>query len=170
MIACSDEVIVGVEVRVVIAASISNHSVHVHAIAQKSSYATEAFHELEAVGRLVSDELDLDAVFFEVKADPVGQRLATDYLKVNTGLGVLKVLGVLLLRGVEQVNLRLVLDGIFNLVSHHFNVFEEHHCLQSSEIQRLHGIVYSEHDQTRVQGNVFEEFANNSFFLNELHV
>ena len=105
-----------------------------------------------------------------MQAEPVSQLLAANRLKVDTRVFILKVLGVLLLRGVEQVNLRLVLDGIFNLVSHHFNVFEEHHCLQSSEIQRLHGIVYSEHDQTRVQGNVFEEFANNSFFLNELHV
>lgn len=66
MIARSDKVVIGVEVRVIIATRVSDHSVHVHAVAQESSDATEAFYELEAVGRLVRNELNLDAVFFEV--------------------------------------------------------------------------------------------------------
>jgi len=146
MIARSDEVVIGVEVRVIIATRVSDHSVHVHAVAQESSDTTEAFDELEAVGRLVRNELDLDAVFLEVQADPVGQRLRIDYFEVNTSLGVLKVLGILLLRGIEQVDLRLVLDWIFNLVPHHLNIFKEHHRFQGAEIQRLHSIIDSEHD------------------------
>ena len=108
--------------------------------------SSDLFYELEAVRRLVRNELDLDAVFLEVQADPVGQRFRIDYFKVNTSLGVLKVLGILLLCGIEKVYFRLVLDRIFNLVPHHLNIFKEHHRFQGAEIQRLHSIIYSEHD------------------------
>ncbi len=74
---CSDEVFIRVEIiSVVVTVSIANNIVKLHLVAEEAANATEALDELEAVGALVCDELDLNAVALVVQAEPVGQLLA----------------------------------------------------------------------------------------------
>lgn len=54
----SYEVLIGVKILIIIAHGVTNDVVDVHAIAQEATDTTEAFDELEAIRRLVRDELD----------------------------------------------------------------------------------------------------------------
>lgn len=147
---CSYEVFLWVEVIIVVAHSITNHIIEVHTVAKEATDTTEALDKLVAVGRLVSDELDGDTIVFVVKAEPVSELLTADDLQVDTCLGVLEVLRVLLLLSIEEEGLGLVLDRVLDLISHNLDVFEEHHCLKRSELQSLHCVFHTESDHSSV--------------------
>lgn len=134
MLMCSDEVLIGVEVVVIVAHGVANHVIHIHLVTKESTDSTETLHELEAVWRLVSDEFDVDTVTLVVQAEPVGEGLTAYDFEVNSGLGVLEVLRVLLLRRVEQEGLSLVLDWVLDLVAHDLHVLEEHHRVEGTEL------------------------------------
>lgn len=66
------------------------------------------------------------------------------------------------------MNLSFVTDGVLDFVSHDFNVLEQHHGLQRAQLEGFHGVFHSEHNHSRIEGNGFEEFADNLFLLQEL--
>ena len=166
----SNEVFLRVEVVIVVAHGVADHIINVDAVPQEATNATEALHKLEAVGRLIGDELNGDTVVFVVEAEPVGQLLAAHNFKVHARLRVLEVLRVLLLLRVEQESFRLILYRVLDLVSHDLNVLEQHHCLKRSELEGLHRILHSKRDHTRVERDLLEEAANDLLLLHELHV
>ena len=131
----SDKVFIRVEVVIIVAHGVANNIIDVDAVPQEAANATKALHKLEAIGRLISDKLDCDTVVFVVKAEPIGQLLAADDLKVDARLGVLEVLRVLLLRRVEQESFRLILYRVLDLISHDLDVFKQHHCLKRSKLR-----------------------------------
>lgn len=166
----SYEVLLGVEVVINVSHSVTNRVVDIDLVAQEATDSTEALHELEAIGRLVCDELDRDTVFFVVQAEPVGQLLAAYNLKIDTSVSVLEVLRVLLLLSVEQENFGLVLYGILDLVPHNFDFFKQHHGLECTELQGLHGVPDSKGDHSRVECDLLKEASNDLLLLHELHV
>ena len=62
----SDEVLLGIEIVIVVAHGATNDLIDIALIAEEAANATESLHKLEAVGRLVRDELDRDTVVFVV--------------------------------------------------------------------------------------------------------
>ena len=105
-----------------------------------------------------------------MKAEPVSQLLTTDNFKVDTCVGILEVLRVLLLLGVQQENLRFVLHRVLDLVPHNFDVFKQHHGLKCSKLQGLHGVLDSKGDHARVECDRLKEAPNDLLLLHELHV
>ena len=167
---CSYEVFLWVEVIIVVAHSITNHIIEIHTVAKEATDTTEALDELVAIGRLVSDELDGDTIVFVVKAEPVSELLTADDLQVDTCLGVLEVLRVLLLLSIEEEGLGLVLDRVLDLISHNLDVFEEHHCLKRSELQSLHCVFHTESDHSSVESDLLKEPSDDLLLLNKLDV
>lgn len=167
----SDEVLVRVEVVVIVVAhSVANDFVDVDAVAQEASNATEAFHKLEAVWRLVRDEFNVDAVFFVVETEPVGKLLAVDNLAIGARFRVLEVLRVLLLLRVQQERLCLILHGVLDLVPHNLNVLKQHHGLERSQLKSLHGVLHTESDHSRIECNLLKESANDFLLLHEFDI
>ena len=166
----SDKVFIRVEVVIVVAHGVANNIIDVDAVPQEATNATESLHKLEAIGRLIGDELDSDTVVFVVKAEPVGQLLAADDFKVDARLGVLEVLRVLLLLRVEQESFRLILYWVLDLISHDLDVFEQHHCLKRSKLEGLHRVLHTKSDHSRVERDLLEEATNDFLLLHELHV
>lgn len=65
----SDEVFLGVEV--FIAHAVTCHVVDVDFVSEEAANATESFAELETIGGLVCDELNINSILLVVHADPV---------------------------------------------------------------------------------------------------
>ena len=119
---CSDEVLIWVEF-VLPAHHVVPDFVQLQLVPQEPADASEALAELEAIRRLISDKLNLDAVLLVVKAQPVSQLLATHRLEVNSRFFVFKVLRVLLLLRVEQKDVGYSSNRVFDFVAVDFYVF-----------------------------------------------
>lgn len=168
---CSDKVLIRVEVIVVVVAhGVPNNVININTIPQETSNSTESLHKLEAIRRLVCDELNVDAVFFVVETEPVGKLLAVDNLTICACLRVLEVLRVLLLRSVKQEGLGLILYGVLDLISHNLNVLKQHHRLKRTELESFHGVLHTESDHSGIECNLLKEFANDFLFLHEFDI
>ncbi len=124
----SDEIGLGIEV-ITSSIGVSNVLVKFDLISQETTDATEALHELEALLRLVCDELNLNSEASVVVTEPLGQRVLLKDVVILPTLLILEVFCVLFLGRVQQNGLGVALDGILKHISVNFEVFEEHHGL-----------------------------------------
>lgn len=164
----SDEVFIRVEV--FLASSVVLDVIKFELVPEEAADASETLAVLEAVGRLVGNELDLDTVGLVVNGEPVCQLFLCDHLKVNAGFPVLEELLVLFLLGVQKKNVRLARHWVLDLVAHDFDVLIEEHHLESADLHRLHRVFDSKHDHACVQCDVFKELSDNLLFLHKLDV
>jgi len=125
---------------------------------------------LEAVRGLIGDKLDVDAVVFVVKAEPIGKSLVADDLEVDARLLILEVLRVLLLLCVQQVHLDLVRYRVLDLVPHDLNVLKKHHGLKSTMLHCLDSVLDTEADHLSVKVDLLEEFSDEFLLVDELHI
>ena len=79
----SDEILIGVEIVIVVAVGVSDDVVELELVTKEASDTTESLDVLETIRGLVSDELDLDAVVFVMKAEPISKLFAALNLKVD---------------------------------------------------------------------------------------
>ena len=145
---CSDEVLIWIEI--ILACGVMCDVIQVQFVPQKSADTSKAFAKLEAIGRLVGNELDFDAVCLVMETDPVGKLLACYDFEVNSSILVLEVLRVLLLLSIKQEDLCFVLDRVFDFVSHDFDVFKKKHGVKGSKFEGLHGVFDSENNHASV--------------------
>lgn len=166
---CSNEVFIGVKI-VIVSCSVPNNVIQFDFVAKEAANATETLAELVAVGALVRDELNVDSIFLVVQAEPVSQLLARDDFQVDARLFVLEILRVLLLLRIQKVHLDFILYRVLNLVPHHLDILEEHHSLKGSQLERFHGVIHTKANVASVEGDFFEELANDFLLLHKFDV
>ena len=166
---CSDKVFVRVEV-IVLASCVSNDIVEFDFVAQKATDSSETFDELEAFRALISDKLNLDSVVQVVHEEPVGKRLLALDLKLDSRLWVLEMFRILLLSGVQELNLGFRLVRLLDLEAAYFNLLKQDHAVKSSHLHRFESVIDTKHNHAGVLSNLVKEFAHNLLFLHKLDI
>jgi hypothetical protein len=95
---------------------------------QESTDTTEALHELEALLRLVRDELELRSILGIVIADPLSERLSLNDVVGDLGLRISKGLSGFFLGWGKNKHLGVALYRVLEHISVSINVFIEHNC------------------------------------------